>query len=420
MARGEELLAAAEQTAAGDETPLARVRWLQAGLRNARLTLDVQRTYEAYRETGAIGPYREALTQLDDFRASVEGDFTANMGYLAWAEQRTWDRELLRLMAQPGEPLPGPWLVQWDPDGVGEEPGWFRADHADPDWLKTGVSGPGEELPVGRRWREEHGEDYNGLAWYRTGFLVPRDDAGRRARLIFGAVDEACVVWLNGRRVLDRPYPFGGDTESWQKAFEVDITDAARYGEPNLLAVRVEDNTGAGGIWRPVWLAIDEPRADAEANVIGDGGFEGDAAAWKKSVMTGEFAFALDADRPHSGAQSARIECAALGPPEVEEQYRTRVWGRWYQAIGPVDPETTYRLRLWARTSDDFGGRLAIWVTGAGEGTLAANVLNTEGLWHEVTIDDIHPDGEQRGLYLNLMHGTGTAWFDDVELVAVD
>ena len=85
----------------------------------------------------------------------------------------------------------------------------------------------------------------------------------------------------------------------------------------------------------------------------------------------------------------------------------------------PVAPAKTYRLRLWARTTDDFAGTLAIWLKGAQEPTMARNVLNTEGLWREFTIDDIHPTGDGLHLYVNLMHGTGAAWFDDVELVAV-
>ncbi len=417
--RGETLLAAAEQAAAGDETALARVRWLRKGLRNARLTLEVQRAYQAFRETGTIAPYRDAITALDDYRASIEGDLVCNMAYLAWAEVRTWDRELLRLMARPGDPLPGPWRFAWDPDGVGEQQGWFAADFPDADWPETEISAPWEQLPVGQKWRAEHGADYDGLAWYRTGFAAPDDLAGRRVRLIFGAVDEACVIWLNGRRILDRPYPFEGDTDSWQKAFEVDITDAVHPGAGNVLAVRVEDNAGAGGIWRPVWLTTAAERADDRANLVTDGGFEEQSGAWHKSVMAGDFAFALDTTQPHGGRLCARIECTAPGPPEIEERMRTRVWGRWYRTIGPVDPAKTYRLRLWVRTSDDFGGRVAIWITGAGEATIAQNVLNTEGLWREFTLDDIHPNADELGLYLNLMDTAGTAWFDDVELVAV-
>lgn len=418
MAQGDELLAAAEQAAGDDATALARVKWLRKGLQNARMTLNVQRTYLAYRQTGAITPYREALTALDALRAEVEGDFVCNVGYLAWAEQRTWDRDLLKLMAQPGEMLPGPWKFAFDTQAAGEAEGWFAEGFDDGEWPETEVSGPWEELPVGRQWREEHGEDFNGLAWYRTIFMVP-EDAGR-VRVIFGAVDEACTVWVNGTKVLERPYPFEGDGDSWKKAFEIDVTEIARLGQTNLLAVRVEDRSGVGGIWRPVWLATSEAQAVVEANLIPDGGFEGGAGEWKSHRQTGEFTFEVVPEGAQTGDSCAMIRCNAQGPEEDEERMRTRVWGRWHREVGAVDPGKTYRLRLWARTTDDFAGRLAIWVTGAGEKTMTVEALNTEGLWREFTIEDIHPTADKLHVYLNLMHGTGTAWFDDVELVPVE
>ena len=69
-------------------------------------------------------------------------------------------------------------------------------------------------------------------------------------------MDEACKIWINGQLVLDRPFPYKGNTNSWREAFEVDITKCVRFEQPNVLAVRVEDNSGGGGIWRPVKLLI--------------------------------------------------------------------------------------------------------------------------------------------------------------------
>jgi len=417
FARGDALLASAEAAAADDAVALARVQWLRKGLQNARMSLEVQRVYEAYRQSGAIAPYRDALTALDDFRASIEDEFVCNMAYLAWSERYTWDRELLKLIAQPGEQLPGPWCFAFDPDGVGEEQQWFAEEFGDGGWAETEVSASWEELAAGRQWREEHATDYDGLAWYRTSFTVP-EGAGR-VRLIFGAVDEACTVWVNGTRLLDRPYPFEGDTESWKKPFEVDITDVARPGEANVLAVRVEDSAGAGGIWRPVWIAVPEPEAEQGANLIPDGGFEEGAGAWLPHRQIGDFEFEITTEGARTANACAMMTCSALGPAEDEQAYATRAWGRWHREIGPVDQAKTYRLRLWARTTDDFAGTLAVWLKGGQEPTMALNMPNTEGLWRELVLEDIHPTADQLHIYLNLMHGTGTVWVDDVELVAV-
>ena len=91
---------------------------------------------------------------------------------------------------------------------------------------------------------------------------------------------------------------------------------------------------------------------------------------------------------------------------------------RWYQTDVPVDTAETYALRVWVKTSNDFAGQVAIWITGdVKRGTVAANLVNTEGIWHEVKASGIRPKGDSVGIYLNIRHGTGTAWFDDLELV---
>ena len=417
MARGSQLLDAATSAARGNGTAEKRVDFLRNGLRNAELTLAAQAAYVRYREEGDIGGLRSAVSELDEFRRSVEADLICNMGFLTWAEARTWDRKLIRVMRVPGKQLPDPWRFSWDPDERGVAESWF-ADATDTSaWLEISTDGPWETQPVGIQWRKEHRKDYDGFAWYRTTFGTEREDDKPQVRLVFGAVDEACVVWVNGRKVLERPYPFNGDTDSWQKAFELDITEAVRYDRPNTLAVRVEDNAGAGGIWRRVWLQKLIPTI-AKSSVLKDGGFESNPSAWRKSRMCGEFAFARDEETSHSGAASGRLQCTRVGTVDDEKELKTRAWGRWYQTGVPVEKGRSYTLRLWAKTSNDFAGTVAIWVTGdAKHGTVATNLVNTQGLWHPVTATGITPTGDTVGVYLNLRDGTGTAWFDDVELV---
>ncbi|OIO97272.1 MAG: hypothetical protein AUJ96_23415 [Armatimonadetes bacterium CG2_30_66_41] len=417
MARANELLAAAATAARGDEVPERRVTFLQHGLRNAELTLAAQAAYVKYRETGDVRSFRLAVEELDSFRRSVESELIANMGYLAWAEGNTWDRKLLEVMKEPGQRLADPWKFRWDPQNEGDGGNWFADDLDTSNWLDLATDGPWEEQPAGKQWKQAHRGDYNGVAWYRTTFGVERDPAKPRVRLLFGAVDEACVVWVNGAKVLERPYPYNGDADSWKKAFEVDITDQVRYDRPNFLVVRVEDNAGAGGIWRPVW--VQQLATGISSNsVLPDGGFEEPETPWKQHVMCGEFAFALDREHPHTGAVCARLQCNRVGTPEDEQKQRTKAWARWYQTGIPVGQGKPYRLHLWVRTSDDFKGTLALWVTGdATRGTVATNLFGTEGLWREVTATGIVPKGGELSVYLNVRDGTGTAWFDEVELV---
>ncbi|MBU0608992.1 MAG: DUF4838 domain-containing protein, partial [Armatimonadetes bacterium] len=119
MAQGRGLLDKAQAAAQGDADAEARVAFLEHGLRNAELTLATQRTFREYRQSGKLDGYTAAMAALDDFRAAHEGELIANMAYLAWSESITWDRDLIRLMAQPGERLPDPWKFMWDPQKVG-------------------------------------------------------------------------------------------------------------------------------------------------------------------------------------------------------------------------------------------------------------------------------------------------------------
>lgn len=96
-------------------------------------------------------------------------------------------------------------------------------------------------------------------AWYRKIFSLPAEDEGKRLTLLFEGIAVNSEIWLNGC-LLHRN--FGG-----YRAFEVDITDTAKYGEENVLAVYVstEDHEGwwyeGGGIYRHVWLRKTDPIA---------------------------------------------------------------------------------------------------------------------------------------------------------------
>ena len=114
-----------------------------------------------------------------------------------------------------------------------------------------------QQQVAGKEWLKQHnGNDYVGFAWYRTAFTVDPKNAGNKLSLLFGAVDEGCKIWLNGKQIVERPFPYKGNTNSWLEAFEVDITGVVRFDRPNNLSVRVENGTGPGGIWKPVWLEV--------------------------------------------------------------------------------------------------------------------------------------------------------------------
>jgi len=127
------------------------------------------------------------------------------------------------------------WRFRPDSTNAGVSQRWYEADTSE-GW---------EPIKVGKSW-EVQGYPYDGYGWYRTQFTLPAD-AGRGGRVVirFGAVDERARIWLNGRFI--RAVAVG-----WNVPFEVDVTAAVRYGQPNQLAIQVHDSALQGGIWKPV------------------------------------------------------------------------------------------------------------------------------------------------------------------------
>lgn len=105
--------------------------------------------------------------------------------------------------------------------------------------------------PVGRNFPE------TSIGWYRRVFEIPAIDAGRRISLEFDGVFRDCIVALNGIYI--------GRNLSGYAPFRFDITGFVRYGEKNILVVRVDATEHEGwfyegaGIYRHVWLTKTAP-----------------------------------------------------------------------------------------------------------------------------------------------------------------
>ena len=164
---------------------------------------------------------------------------------------------------------------------------------------------------------------------------ISKPEGTKKYRLVFGSVDEACTVWFNGKLMLNRPYPYQGDLNSWQTAFEIDITSKVRFDRPNILAVRVENNSGAGGIFKPVYLIESDLPVKKTDNPVQNSGFEKGQAAWSQHAGCGTLEFSIDDKEFYGGKASARITCTkALDQPHPKFHYTA--WGRWYQPSIPV------------------------------------------------------------------------------------
>ncbi len=108
---------------------------------------------------------------------------------------------------------------------------------------------------------------YDGIAWYSLRYAIPARLKGRKLTLRFGAVDESCRVYVNGQPAGQHLFEKEND---WKTPFEINIADFIDWNLPEQhVAIRVEDKSGLGGIWKRVWLVVAETGSLRLPEVLG-------------------------------------------------------------------------------------------------------------------------------------------------------
>lgn len=285
FARARALLEEARRQAEGDARTLRRVAFLDQGLTDAELTTATraaQARLEAEETEEHRAAFEAAFNRLVEHRTMMEasGDHAANLGYFAfreyhgsgwphlrqpdqaelareasfaarWPELTVRDPSAAGLRLASRHPLPRTgWRFHVDPERTGDLRGWHQANLNTEGW---------QEAEIETAWEAFLGEPYIGAGWYRRTIEAPELPEGGAAYLQFGGVDESCWVWVNGHYVGSHDV----GPQGWDAPFELEITPALRPGE-NVVVVRAMNTAFAGGVWRPVHLAVHEPAAGNE------------------------------------------------------------------------------------------------------------------------------------------------------------
>jgi sialate O-acetylesterase len=118
-------------------------------------------------------------------------------------------------------------------DPAFETPGltWKDPEYDDTAW---------DTLPVPQLW-EGRLANYDGALWYRTRVSLPVSWAGQELTLTLGPADDIDVTWFNG--------VFIGSGEQWDMPRTYTVPSGLAKAGENLLAIRVLDNNGPGGLW---------------------------------------------------------------------------------------------------------------------------------------------------------------------------
>jgi len=131
--------------------------------------------------------------------------------------------------------LKGKWLFE-----IGDNPVYCDPEFNDNHWVN---------IPVPKHWENAGFPGYDGYAWYRIHFKFHNLSNSREYHLKLGQIDDVDMVYLNGKLI--------GSTGSFPPVYKTAYGNQRDYYIPfnllkdseNVLAVRVFDEQGPGGIY---------------------------------------------------------------------------------------------------------------------------------------------------------------------------
>jgi len=144
------------------------------------------------------------------------------------------------------------WRFRADPTEIGDKEQWFTSTRStETDWLP---------IIVPSYWAENEAVGkLLGDGWYRVTFTIPSHFQGKHLRLMFAGVDEQAWIYLNEKLIGEHNEKSEKKTYTalYDEPFTVDVpSERLQASGQNVLCVRVHNQLGAGGIWRPVHLIV--------------------------------------------------------------------------------------------------------------------------------------------------------------------
>ena len=148
---------------------------------------------------------------------------------------------------------------------IGDHQEWASTTYDDSDW---------EEIYVPRRWEREGFNGYDGYAWYRLHVDGKDFENEKSVYLKLGYIDDVDEVYVNGEKIgFTGDFPPDYNT-AWRAERLYHIPDRLiDYDGDNLIAVRIYDHGGEGGIYSgDVGLYI--PDEDYKGSILLDGNWK--------------------------------------------------------------------------------------------------------------------------------------------------
>ncbi|MGN6419600.1 MAG: sialate O-acetylesterase [Pseudobacter sp.] len=123
--------------------------------------------------------------------------------------------------------------LQRDMPDVADSASWKRADYDHSKWSTMPLPNAWESQPKLSR--------LDGIVWFRQTVDIAPEDAGKPATLHAGMIDDNDQTYFNGE--------FLGASAGWNNKRVYQIPATQLNAGKNMIAIRVEDSGGGGGIW---------------------------------------------------------------------------------------------------------------------------------------------------------------------------
>ncbi len=237
------LIDKAIEAAKNSPEDLERVKFLKAGLLHARLCASACAVFNDPKSSTA--ERMTAMTAVHDFRKNSLPQwaawtkrfvFNGQNEQIAWTFNTFDPNSMMK--------LPIEWKFCADPQNTGERHGFHTADFDDSKWRMVKTD----------RLLEFQGIKNYHYAWYRLKVDIPKQFLNHRTVIHFGAIDESCDLWINGKKAGSFKFDQANDPDSWKNPMEFDITDHIPADGKITIALRVLNEQARGGLWRPSQL----------------------------------------------------------------------------------------------------------------------------------------------------------------------
>ena len=138
-------------------------------------------------------------------------------------------------------PIEEGWRIQ-----KGDNPAWSQPNFDDSAW---------KAITVGQPWEKGGLPKYNGYAWYRLKLMIPstldkkaRAEKYQQLLLNLGKIDDADTTFFNGVKVGATGDPSNpGNSWTEERKYVIPL-NLIRWDEDNVIAVKVFDSDGDGGL----------------------------------------------------------------------------------------------------------------------------------------------------------------------------